>query len=382
MPRNGSGTYSLPSGNPVVTGTTISSTTHNSTMSDLATAMTASIAKDGQTVPSANLPMGGYKHTNVASATARTEYCTAGQAQDNTFDWLSSVSGADTITATAPISMAAYAAGQCFRFTSAGANTGAVTLNVNAIGAKSLTKNGTTALAAGDIPNGAVVEIVYDGTQFQVLNVLPAQIAQINALSPSNDDFLQRKSGAWTNRTIAQVQSDLGIVTWPSQTGNDGKYLKTDGSNTSWATPMTQGTSQSLTSGTSTYFTFPSTANIVTLSFYGVQLTGSALYFRIGTSSGPVTSGYKGGYFTPSSDSALAAALVTNSANSQSGVITFRRINGDYWSIEGASSVESSGATYRYNGAINVGATASRIYMYSTDTVATFVAGTANIQYA
>ena len=28
----------------------------------------------------------------------------------------------------------------------------------------------------------------------------------------SNDDFLQRKSGAWTNRTVAQVRTDLGVA--------------------------------------------------------------------------------------------------------------------------------------------------------------------------
>lgn len=50
MARNGSGTYSLPAGNPVVTGTTISSTVHNTTMSDIATALTGSIAKNGETV--------------------------------------------------------------------------------------------------------------------------------------------------------------------------------------------------------------------------------------------------------------------------------------------------------------------------------------------
>lgn len=31
----------------------------------------------------------------------------------------------------------------------------------------------------------------------------------IGALTPSNDDFLQRKAGAWTNRSIAQVKTDL-----------------------------------------------------------------------------------------------------------------------------------------------------------------------------
>jgi len=48
--RNGSGTYNLPAGNPVVTGTTISSTTHNNTMTDIETALTDSVDKDGQTV--------------------------------------------------------------------------------------------------------------------------------------------------------------------------------------------------------------------------------------------------------------------------------------------------------------------------------------------
>lgn len=139
-------------------------------MSDIATALTNSIAKDGQTTPSADLPMGGYKHTGVAVAAARDQYATAGQVQDGTFLVLGSVSGADTITATAPISMSAYATGQSFEFVAAGTNTGAVTLNLNSIGAKAVTKEGTTALVAGNIPSGSVAKVVYDGTQFQLLN--------------------------------------------------------------------------------------------------------------------------------------------------------------------------------------------------------------------
>lgn len=49
MSRNGSGTYTLPAGNPVVTGTTISSTWANNTLTDIATALSGSIAADGQT---------------------------------------------------------------------------------------------------------------------------------------------------------------------------------------------------------------------------------------------------------------------------------------------------------------------------------------------
>ncbi len=47
MPRNSGGVYSLPAGNPVVTNTTISSTWANTTLSDIATALTGSLARDG-----------------------------------------------------------------------------------------------------------------------------------------------------------------------------------------------------------------------------------------------------------------------------------------------------------------------------------------------
>lgn len=169
MARNGSGTYNLPAGNPVVTGTTISSTWANSTLSDIASALTGSVAADGQTVISSNLPMNGYAHTGVGDATVRTMYAATGQVQDNTASYLTSVSGTNTITATASFGMTAYATGQRFTFIAAGSNTGAATLNINAIGAKAITKNGATALSSGDIPSGKAVEVVYDGTQFQLI---------------------------------------------------------------------------------------------------------------------------------------------------------------------------------------------------------------------
>lgn len=40
---------------------------------------------------------------------------------------------------------------------------------------------------------------------------LDPDLVTIGALAPANDDFLQRKSGAWANRTVAQVKTDLGI---------------------------------------------------------------------------------------------------------------------------------------------------------------------------
>jgi hypothetical protein len=70
MPFNGSGTYTLPAGNPVTTGTTISSTTTNSTNSDIATALSNCVTRDGQSPATANLPLGGFKVTGLAAGSS------------------------------------------------------------------------------------------------------------------------------------------------------------------------------------------------------------------------------------------------------------------------------------------------------------------------
>ena len=41
---------------------------------------------------------------------------------------------------------------------------------------------------------------------------LDSDLTAIAGLAPSNDDVVQRKAGAWTNRTMAQLLSDLGAV--------------------------------------------------------------------------------------------------------------------------------------------------------------------------
>ena len=79
MSRNGSGTYTLPAGNPVVTGTTISSTWSNTTLTDIATALTGSLAADGQTTATGNLKMGSNRITGLADGIASTDGATVSQ---------------------------------------------------------------------------------------------------------------------------------------------------------------------------------------------------------------------------------------------------------------------------------------------------------------
>lgn len=263
MSRNGSGTYSLPAGNPVTTGATISSTTHNNTLSDIATALSDSLAKDGQTTPTASLPMGGYAHTGVGDATARTQYAKVSQIQDGGYVTLSSVSGADTITATCAPAITAYAAGQFFTFVSAGANTGAVTLNINSLGAKSVTKEGATALAAGDIASGAVVCVEYDGTRFQLVGgrALGAILAALAGLDASTGLVYQTGADAFSKIAYATaVQSLLDAIStthgnvlyyngtdWVALSpGTSGQFLKTlgAGANPAWEDVSSLGVSQ------------------------------------------------------------------------------------------------------------------------------------------
>lgn len=57
---------------------------------------------------------------------------------------------------------------------------------------------------------GSVVAQSGDYTASQVgAQPLDSDLTDIASLSPSNDDILQRKSGAWTNRTPSQVAVDL-----------------------------------------------------------------------------------------------------------------------------------------------------------------------------
>lgn len=47
-----------------------------------------------------------------------------------------------------------------------------------------------------------------------------ADLTAIAGLSPSNDDVIQRKTGAWTNRTMAQLKTDLALVKGDVGLGN------------------------------------------------------------------------------------------------------------------------------------------------------------------
>ena len=170
MSYNGSGVFTINTGGqPVITGTTISSTVFNNLTADLATGLTTALTKDGQSTPTANIGMGAFKITNLAAGTVASDAARLDQVQGGAATFIT-VTGTDTLTGTVVPALSAYATGNQFSFLVANTNTAAVTINVDGIGAKAITRTGTTALVAGDMVAGQAVEIIYDGTRFQLVN--------------------------------------------------------------------------------------------------------------------------------------------------------------------------------------------------------------------
>ena len=128
------------------------------------------LTRDGQTSPSSSLPMGNYRHTGVGNAQARNEYLTAGQAQDQGVSYAAETGAADAYVVTLSPAPTAYVAGMRVSFKATNANTGASTLKLGSLATKAIQFAGA-ALTAGMIPANGIVDVIYDGTQWQMVSV-------------------------------------------------------------------------------------------------------------------------------------------------------------------------------------------------------------------
>lgn len=170
MSRNGSGVYSRispPGTGGYVSGDIIDPSIVNNEIDDIGDEITNSIDKGGRTTPTANLPMGGFRHTGVGNGSARNDYASVAQLQDGGVLVGSAVAEFGSATCTLTPAITSYVNGQKFRlkwFVDAG---GASNLNINGVGIKNIVKyqNGsTTSLRSDDIKNSTWVDITYDST--------------------------------------------------------------------------------------------------------------------------------------------------------------------------------------------------------------------------
>jgi hypothetical protein len=219
LARDGSGNFSLPEA-AFVYDTVISETAVNSNFSDIATALTASIAKDGQTNPTANLPMATYRHTGVGNASARTDYAAAGQVQDATLIWCGTAGGTNNALTFSPTpSIPAYVTGQRFRFqVGAAASDSTVTIAVSGLTAKAAQVDDAALSASVVLDADKYYDALYDGTAFQLTRLSPSAAA--GTPTTTRGDLIRR--GASADERVAL--------------GADNTLLASDGTDPAWET--------------------------------------------------------------------------------------------------------------------------------------------------
>lgn len=104
---------------------------------------------------------------NTANATA----WGAAHSSDSTYNYCEDAGSSDTYTCSISPAITAYATGAHYFFKANTVNTGAATINFNSLGAKTIKKytgTGGADLADADIRAGAIVHLVYDGTNMQL----------------------------------------------------------------------------------------------------------------------------------------------------------------------------------------------------------------------
>ena len=330
MSRNGSGTYSLPAGNPVVTGTTISSTWANNTLTDIATALTGSLAADGQTTATGALKMGANRITGLADGLASTDAATVNQIPSGATFLLKASNLSDVADAT----------------TSRG----------NLVAAKSGANSDITSLTGLTTP----LTVAQGGTGAATLT--------------SNNVLLG--NGTSAPQTVA-----------PSTSGN---VLTSNG--TTWVSsvpasyPLTSGTAVASTSGTTIDFTsIPSWVKRVTVMFNGVSTSGSSNFlFQLGDSGGVETTGYQsvGSNYVAATTSTIGFTSHNTSAGSNTeGFIEFSTLGSNIWVGSGNFASVTSAQVISIAGSKTLSATLDRVRITTTNGTDTFDAGSINILY-
>lgn len=127
-------------------------------------------------------------------------------------------------TVTLSTAPAAYTASVLVLFKATHTNTSTCTLQINALGTKTLKDTNGNALQAGSITSGSSYLAFYDGTDFFLLNGLFYGLTQ--SLGDSSTKYA----------TTAFVANTSFSTNLPAQTSNEGRFLQTDGTNASWQT--------------------------------------------------------------------------------------------------------------------------------------------------
>jgi hypothetical protein len=138
------------------------------------------------------------------------------------FNNLITVTGTNALVGTSNPAITGYTAGQTFSFVVANTNTGAATLDVDGQGAKDITVQGSTALAADQLVAGSVATVLYDGTRFQLTS------SSSNALTTDNLTVTSINAGQLAGLRNVIINGDMRIaqrgLSFTAGANNDDAY--------------------------------------------------------------------------------------------------------------------------------------------------------------
>jgi hypothetical protein len=146
------------------------------------------------------------------SATTKTDVLQAGA-------FAADAGSNDTYVATLSPAITGYVTGAHYRFKANTANTGAATINLNGLGAKTIKKAAggiTTDLADNDIRAGQWVDLVYDGTNMQMQSLLGNAPGGGGGGSPGGSDTQLQRNASSSFGGISGATSDGTNVTFGS----------------------------------------------------------------------------------------------------------------------------------------------------------------------
>lgn len=148
----------------------ISSTRMDAEMDGMATGLSNCVTKDGQTTITANLPMSTFRHTGVGDSSALDSYPSTKQIQNGTITYDATDTGvANAYVAGLSPAPTAYVDGMDVYLKIANTNTGASTINLNALGVKNIKTPAGADPGAGAIIAGQIAHFKYNGTNFLLL---------------------------------------------------------------------------------------------------------------------------------------------------------------------------------------------------------------------
>lgn len=423
MSLNGSGVFLVSStGQPVVANTLISASVFNAFASDVASALSTAVYKDGQQTITANLPMGGYKITGLGDASNAGEALryngalgtpSSGTLTNCTGLPAAGVSGTAVVaTGTVPMTGLFKTVKGSDIASAATVDLGTATGNTvdvtHSTGTTAITSLGGASLQAGTeietrfVITGGTLTLTHHATNLYLaggadITLANGDVIRWRKMHSSNAEWkmvggVKANGTAWaTSMSTARLigRTTAGTGAQEEITVGSGLSLSA-GSLTATGSGITLGTPVASTSGTSIDFTsIPSGTKRITINFSGVSGNGTSnMLVQLGDSGGIENTGYSSGAtndngtrVTSTAGFVIISATVAGSLFS--GRVTLELLDAANftWVSAGQLCETGSGMDGESGGSKSLSAELDRVRITTVGGTDTFDAGKINITY-